>query len=252
MAATHYSLSVSTYLALFTDLAAALNAKGLITSILYQDNTNGYFIFSTPLSTKVFKLYLGSSGQMGRYTTFSYGDAWTSGTTITNEVTLLNYAGAAGLVNSITAIHVVADTTYYAMVLCRGAYTSNDITYVGALDNGDVIAFGYETIATTVGLCRNITDGADMTPIGLSAISAAKDGSGNFLSMPLMWVKTDGTMEFNGSSPAKTLGLKIATINSTGNLGTGVIVAATYLVTQSVWFRTAGQCLFTGLLMEYT
>ena len=125
--ATKYSLGVSTVVA---DILSALQAQNLITELKYQDSTN--LIFTTPLTDKVIRLYMLNSGD----TTFCayYGDAWTSGTTITNSVKIADFKDNA------SNMYLVTDTTFFSLAMNKS--NMRPFAYVGSFDNGDEVVFG--------------------------------------------------------------------------------------------------------------
>lgn len=227
-----------------TTLKGALNAKSLITSVLYEDTD--CLIFSTPLTGKVIKIkVLDNTFRM------SYGDAWTSAETVTNEVIF-----ASRNTGTTTGLYCIADTTWFFM-----AYEASNILYqgyVGALDNGDVLVFGFSSSSYTTyfpnNKAMNVTDGVQLLPVSLSSHLTFKDSSGKLLKMPLMWYNpTNKTLEMNGTVPAKTVGAYVSSWKG-GTLNTD-LGASYYLTGSELYMHYSGavaEGLRSALLVEFT
>ncbi len=228
-----------------TTLKGALNAKSLITSVLYEDAD--CLIFSTPLTDKVLKIKV-----LNNVFSMAYGDAWTSAETVTNEVIFASrYDGIT------TGLYCIADTTWFFM-----AYESTMFLYqgyVGALDSGDVLVFGFSKASTqpqavTNKKAMNVTDGVQLLPVSLSSHLTFKDPSGKLLKMPLMWYNpTNKTLEMNDKVPAKTVGAYVSSWNG-GSLNTD-LGANYYLTGSNLYMHYSGtfaEGLRMALLVEFT
>jgi len=239
MAVTKYSIGVSTFI---NDLETALNAKGLITLTKYKDATN--LIFTTPLTGKVIKInILNTTTSIVRA---YYGDAWTSGTTITNSVTF-SYA-STGTDIDLAAADLYADTNFFAL-LAKTNDGTYGLTYVGALDNGDVLVFGLGTSIDGTCAAFNMTDAVDLYPITFSPLGF-KDASANLFTMPLMWANAAGVLEWNTSVPSGTVGIKVSSIQSTGV--NSIISGAAYTITPANMKLGAVRGIYSALLIEFT
>ena len=246
MAASKYSIPMASTSAALDAMEAALNAKGLITSTLYKSAS--YFIFSTPLTSKVIRLYIGSG-----FITFNYqyGDSWTSGSSVNNPITLgvINY----GTATAASAIDVIADTDYFAIIWQTGTGSYYGIAYLGALTNGDELAFGMTSSTQSVDYSscqgRNITDGITIYPVSFGG-QGFKDASDHLYTMPLMWSSSTYFAEMNGSEPAGTLGVKVS---SATNVGGGTIATGSgYILMPSKLYYAGPLNISSSLLLEYT
>lgn len=227
-----------------TTLKGALNAKSLITSVLFEDAD--CLIFSTPLTGKVIKIKV-----LNNTFSMAYGDAWTSAETVTNEVIFASrYDG------NTTGLYCIADTTWFFMASESTTYLYQG--YVGALDNGDVLVFGvcsadsYPRVNNNRAM--NVTDGVQLLPVSLSSHLTFKDSSGKLLKMPLMWYNpTNKTLEMNGTVPAETLG---AYVSSWKGGGSNTDLGANYYLTGSNLYMhysgVAVEGLRMALLVEFT
>jgi hypothetical protein len=237
MAASYTSIGTATPIA---NIATALAAKGLISTNHYQ-NTE-YLIISTPICSKVIKIRWASSRII-----MSYGDAYTSGSTITNEVAFCgNGAG------TVVGIHLVADTTFFALVTETGAGASYTIGYVGALTNGDQLVFGLNSTSTAAYyascLNRNLTDGVDLLPI---TWPRGFSNAGTLLAQPLLWYNTANKfLELNSGNLAGTVGVRNVSFIAGA---TQVIVGVNSLITPGVMYSAtaAGQATYSSLLLEW-
>lgn len=237
MAATKYSCRVDSIANALIDIKAALVAKSLITATLYE--TSPYLIFSTPLSTKVIKIYI-----VNQDLYVYYGDAYTSGSTITNQTTFCFIDGAT----SIASINVIADTTFFVIVFCANG-TGAGIAYVGALDNGDDIMLGGSSKSNADCSCFNVTDSTTLNMISFGGGVGFFDASNNIYSMPLMLCQSTGELEMNGTDPAEVVGLKVASVAGVGI--TTIAGGAGYVLTPSN-LGCSGKSLSSSILIEYT
>lgn len=226
-----------------TTLKGALNAKSLITSVLYEDAD--CLIFSTPLTGKVIKIKI-----LNNVFSMAYGDAWTSAETVTNEVIFASRN--SGIT---TGLYCIADTTWFFMAW--ESTTSLYQGYVGALDSGDVLVFGFgPNSGSGVGnnKAMNVTDGVQLLPVSLSSYLTFKDPSGKLLKIPLMWYNpSNKTLEMNGTVPAKTVGAYVSSWMG-GSLNTD-LGANYYLTGSNLYMHYSGavaEGLRTALLVEFT
>lgn len=83
---TLYSLDKTSATTMRESTKAALTAAGILTTTHYE--TGDYLIVTTTRSNKVIKMYFAVSR-----TKWYVGDAYSSGTTITNQVTVCEYGG---------------------------------------------------------------------------------------------------------------------------------------------------------------
>lgn len=227
-----------------TGLKNALNAKSLITEIKYEDED--CLIFTTPLlpDSKVLKIKLSANTYI-----MYYGDAWTSAETITNPVQFSTRNGG-----STTSLYCIADAGWFFMAHEAASYIFYG--YVGALDNGDVIAAGFSSSSGEAGnnICMNITKGIQMIPISLGINHTVTNNDGYLLKMPLMWYDpVTKKIVMNGAAPAKTTGL-----NLSGWMGSAVntdLGASYYLSGSSgfVFFNGTSYTAYrSSLLVEFT
>lgn len=131
------SLSVSEVAAAIADYYAAEDY-----TIHYSDETN--IIFSIPsIFDKVIRIWFGSSNAFRAY----FGDAWTSGTTMTNTVTIADYYS-----ESFTNVqYLILDTKF--VFLLTGNY-ERPILF-GRISNGESIAFSTINLYSTANRHNN-------------------------------------------------------------------------------------------------
>lgn len=239
MAAKLFSINSSTSATRIDGIEEALNDKFLITTTLYKGSD--CLIFSTPLITKVIKIKLSSNANYSSDINIFYGDAWTSGETITNSVQFVHSADHSPL----NHMQVVADSEYF-VILTHTVNPVGVIAYVGALNNGDKILFGCCAKNYILNNCVNITKNTQMLPISLYTDNNVVDGSRNFYTMPLMW-SASGLMQLNGSVPAETLGLKVSSVYSLANTLNG----DGYVLSPAPMFMSSSQRIRSSLLIEY-
>ena len=228
------------------DIKAALNTASLITSVLYEDSAQ-YLIFSTPLSSKVIKIYQKTARDTQQY---YYGDEWTSASTITNQVSVSYVSG-----NTLAAMEIITDDDFFAIFTYQNAATYCTMFYVGALDNTDELVFGLGGYSGSGAnsLCRNITDTVTLTPVsGIGEINGAglRDTSGYFLTIPMMFANA-GVLEMNGANPAQAVGLKMSSVNNTATNGVAG-GGAGYLLYQSSSYTNNVLATKCSVVCEYT
>lgn len=187
-----------------SDLRAFLNDKSLITLEKYA--AAEALVFTTPLTSKVLKMET-STGL-----TLFMGDAWTSGTTITNES---GFANSGHDWAEIQHCQIIADSNFFLIhSYCTG---NQGVAYVGALTNGDVIVFGlctrYDQNSSRFNWAYNLTTGNPLMPISFGGnVSFRNKTTGGLFTMPLMWVTPSGDLQMDGSVPAGTVGVKVSSI----------------------------------------
>lgn len=243
MAATKYTCRIDTNLHEIEDLKAALNAAGLITSVLYE--ASGYLIFSSPLISKVIKINLNNLSNC----IISYGDAWTSGSTITNEVIF-----SASHTGTVTNLQIVVDAAWFCIIFQNG--NGALFTYIGVTDTSKALLFGLTSRndSNSYNNCKayNMTDGVQIYPASFGGMQGLKDGSGNFLTMPLMYANSSDQVLMNGAAPAQISGIKMSSVVSitTPNIGGG----AGYILSPKILYhsRGTGYALQSGIVIEYT
>lgn len=221
----------------------ALNDKGLITQVFYQSSND--LIFSSPICPKVIRLYFLPSGSNIYFRAY-YGDAWTSGTNMTNSVQFL--VADTSNDNAFTIAFLVADIDYFAILWCTGTTAAYGLCYVGALSNGKALAFGFSNNNSATNIAINLTDMVRLNPIVLST-KGFKDSNGNIFAMPLMWASDTGYIERDGIDIAETVGIKMSSLTSTSN--TGYIETSTYILTPSLFYCDLLP-IYTAMLLEFT
>lgn len=185
MSNSYHSINLATALA---DIKSALDAKHSVTTHVIS-TTN--FIFScSALSNKVIKLTF-SSSRIEVY----YGDAYTSGTTITNQV---QFSGMSS--GTATEINLVLGDETFLLCAYQGTAIRGILIVIGKLSNGKYALGGGVGGSSTSynGNCRwvNTTDGVGLFPSVFSA--AFGSASGKLYSQPLILARADGAVELNG------------------------------------------------------
>lgn len=177
-------------------IKSILQGAGLITNIYYE--TVNYLIFSSPRSNKIIKI---------QDTSFmSVGDAWTSTTTITNEV----------LINSNISDPydwaIVITPDILAFTVKNGAGATADcfcVSFAKTVDASKnvVIGHGSPSNSSYRYSCWDITSGTaiQLKPVQFGINESAVDGSGFYYSLD-HYVKT---MNGNTVYPSPIKGLKI-------------------------------------------
>lgn len=161
-----------------TDVAAALtDYYGAGVTVHYAES--GYAIFTCPqVSSKVIRLYHSYNHR--------YGDAWTSGSSITNAVQFCYSTGAA------TSCLVLGDSFIWGQYTAR----SGSLFLIGKTVGGSSLIFGSGSSNTK---CINVTTGQDTKPILLGA--AFKDGTtGRLYRQPVYFANFTGELLIDGSS----------------------------------------------------
>lgn len=215
-----------------TDLIAALTAASLITEIKYQ--ASEVFVFSTPLTSKVIKIDTSTGLRVYR------GDAWTSGTTITNES---QFADSGHDFAELLHLQVITDGSTY-VIFHSYCPTNQGVAYIGQLTNGDIITFGlctrYDQNSSRINWPYNLTSNSPLMPIGFGGnISFRVPSTGAILTMPLMWTTPNGDLQMNGTEPAGTLGLLVSSICNLGATNGNVAIGGgtDYILTGAPLYR---------------
>lgn len=185
MANTYYALSTSTTMA---DIKAALTDK-YGAGIMYHYDASGYLIFScASITNKVIKLYW-ASARLRAY----YGDAYSSGSTITSEV---QFAG--GNTGTTSELHLVLGDNLLFITLLSSTLNSVNIV-IGKLDNNDYAVFGtmgyVNATYTANSIGKNTTDNVDLKPIAWEAKFGI--GGGKLTKQKLILLRGDGAIEEN-------------------------------------------------------
>lgn len=222
MAATYYNLNIGSTSLLLENIELVLDSKGLRTSTLFKDASN--LVFTTPLTNKIIKFTVNSLNFRAYY-----GDAWTSGANITNQI-IFSLQG-----DKSASISIVIDDAFFAIVVVHPTNAQNNITYVGVLDNGDVIIFGTTASPSTGNynscIAMNLTTNERILPLTYNF--GFTDLNLNIYIYDLMWVNvTTKTLILNGSLPAKTIGIKATTADISNQL----IIKQNYILTPSTMY----------------
>ncbi len=165
-----------------TDVAAALtDYYGAGVTVHYAQPGYGYVIFTCPqVSSKVIRLYYNYSHH--------YGDAWTSGSNITNAVQFCYMAQAA------ISCLVLGDSFIWGQHTER----SGSAFLIGKTVGGSSLILGSGT-SSSYAKCINVTTGQNIKPILLGA--AFKDGTtGRLYRQPVYFANFTGELLIDGSS----------------------------------------------------
>jgi hypothetical protein len=183
MANSYHSINPATALA---DIKSALDAKYSVTTH-YIDSE--YFIFScSALSNKVIKLRFSSSRLLAYY-----GDAYTSGTTITNQIQFGGYNNGAA-----TDINLVLGDETFLLCAYQGINVKGILIVIGKLSNGKYALGGAAGGSGYSSDFRwaNTTDGVALYPSVFSV--AFGSASGKLYAQPIILSRADGAVELNG------------------------------------------------------
>lgn len=107
---------------------------------------------------------------------------------------------------TISSRHMVCDTNFFMMYELSTVNTKDGCMYCGALDSGDVLAFMMGTGSGNPPLCKNLTSGVTMYPLGIGTPVSTNDG-GYLVAQNLLWQDTAGNILKNGDNPATTVGV---------------------------------------------
>jgi hypothetical protein len=144
-------------------------------TIHYQDSAN--LIFSIPaISNKVIKITTAVP-------TFYFGDAWTSGTTITNQVKVSSFSFDWSSYRE--GMCLVLSSNYF--LLCP----TNGIVCYGILTNNAHVAFAATTLEAE-STCYNLDDGTNIYPLTTSTSRTLShirtSDTGKILKHPLLFL----------------------------------------------------------------
>ena len=155
MANSYYSISTSSPLA---DIKTALQNKYGSSNVTVHYESASYLIIScAAISDKVIKFYLYTTARILTY----YGDAWTSGSTITNEVQFSGYTNGGAA----TEIHLVLGTNFFFMCSLLSTVLSI-VTVIAKMSNNDYVCMSFiggGSSYSGTSRAKNTTDGADIT-----------------------------------------------------------------------------------------
>lgn len=234
MANSYYSISITTTIA---DIKAALQDKyGSGNVTVYYESTS-YLIFAcAALSNKVIKTYKLNAG-----VSFSYGDAWSSGATITNEVVFLS-SGSSG---TLTTVHLVlGDNLFY--MCCEADY--DGVALIGKLSNNSCICVGFSAISgPSYSKGRNTTNGTDLFIGTLS--DGFTDSAGKLYKQYPSFITSGGAVEENADG---SLAYLSGLYNISYSAGSTSIKGANYLISRSnLYMWDAGTHLRTSIFAEW-
>lgn len=194
MSYKHYTITQTAPIA---ELLAALQDKYGSANVTVHYQSATALVFScAALSPKVIKVVQNNL-------CFYYGDAWTSGTTITNSVQFSMYDTTA--VTPTQTELVLGDNTLFLCQLCPSIVSK--VVMIGKLTNDDFIAIGMvgtnNSSFYTNSTGKNVTDGVNIWPVTLSHNFVS--GTGSLFKQPLIFKHTDGTVELNSDGSLATI-----------------------------------------------
>jgi hypothetical protein len=244
----YYSIGVTTPIAnieaALIDKYGTYNVSTNPTGALIHYSAAAGMVFSCSLlSNKVIKVLWSSSNLM-----HSYGDAWTSGTTITNEVTF----GGTSTAGTASAVHLIlGDYTYFMNYL--GSTINSRVILIGKMTNDDYGALCLIGSATSTyyvsALGRNTTDNTAMRPSCWENPFTAADGK-LYRQRPALYTYGGVGVELNSDgSLAFFQDVYNASYN---NVVTTLVLGATFLLSTGNMYMDGGTLhLRTCLLMEF-
>lgn len=178
MANAYYSIGTSTTIA---DIKSALQTQyGSGNVTIYYETSSYLIFFCSTIADKVIKIYVSGTPR------FYYGDAYSSGTALTNEVAFAGYSTTA------TAIHLVLGDSFFYMCWL-GSYSG--IAVIGKLTNDSYICLGLNSASATASNSkgRDTTNSLDIVPITIGG--GFVNSSGKLYKQPVIFVKADGSVE---------------------------------------------------------
>lgn len=233
MANKYYSISTSTPK---DNIKAALIDKyGAGVTINYESSTVLIFTCAA-LSDKVIKLE-----SLGAAYYFHYGDAYSSGTTITNSV---QFGGI--YTGSVTAIHLVLGDDF---LLFNSIVSDNSfLVLIGTLTNGKYICYGVVGNSSYTNYVKGyLTDG---TAVTLHSLGSAFNNAGKLY-------KTNAMIIGTGNSILTNIDGTFATINGLYNISYSsgvnniVITANSIFTSTNLFLSSADRQLLTSLFAEF-
>lgn len=241
-----YGLTYSTWSAQM--VSALISRYGAGITIYFSDVSN--IVFSCPaISNKVIKvsiIQLVSGNDTYQLLQARYGDAWTSGSTITNPISFMvwnypsEYSSAQYLFISITLI--LGDN----FILCWGDGSRSQMFLIGKLTNGKYLTMGLlGKSSPLVGVHGYLTD--SLIEIEIPTISFAFRDNGKFVIHPLLFSQ-NGQLLLNSDGSYATIPFLFNVAYTTHTL------APAFYVSPSKYFYniTGIQQLYTSLFCELT
>jgi len=233
------------------DIATALTNKYGAGVTIYSLTTNltpNYLIFScAAISSKVIKIAF--NPVIGAYSAY-YGDAWTSGSTITNQVRFLYSGTATGTLSSFPL--VLGDNFILLNSLSSNSNVNSQLSLIAIATNGDSMVFGL------TGAVDNTIDcaGKDISlnlPINIITFGyGGFCGVSNYLyKVPLLIAdSSSGTLISNtDGSPA---GITDLYVSSYGGVSTAMVLGSNSLLTTCLMYNENTTLkLHTALMAEW-
>jgi hypothetical protein len=244
----YYSIGVATPIAnidaALIDKYGAYHETTNPTGALIHYSAAAGMVFScSRLSNKVIKVLWSASCLL-----HSYGDAWTSGTTITNEIAFTS----TSTVGTSSEIHLILGDYTYLVNLLQGTQISR-LALIGKMTNDDYGVLGLSGVnnSTYYANCigRNTTTGAAMRPSTWDIPFTGADGK-LYRQRPAMYahggigvqVNSDGSFAFFQD-------VYNASYSNAANI---LVLGATFLLTTGNMYMDGGALhLRTCLLMEF-
>jgi len=247
LANSHVSISCA-YDQCQADIATALTNKYSEGVTIHYKTINDLIFSCDAISSKVIRIRVaGRSSTISAY----YGDAWTSGTTITNAVTFLTTVSSLGVPAS---MNMVLGTSFILLnCLTTNEGTRSELIIVGKATNGDSLVFGLtgRAIASAIvnNICKDITSGINIKIVDFSASFC---GVSNYLyKVPLLIAdSSSGPLILNtDGSPA---GIDDLYMSSYGGVQTGMVLGSNSLLTTCLMYDSATVVrLKTALIAEW-
>lgn len=229
------------------DLAAALTAKyGAGVTVHYSDNDS--VVFSCPsISDKVIRIskiqvYYSTAGMMDQLYV-AYGDAWTTGTTMTNPVVFSGNTRTGSGIGTIAYIDLADVVLGDSFILIAFPTNRPQLCLIGRLTNDSTIYYGVVEDNTYNGNCHGYVLDGKLGEVEIPTLSDVFSDDGNFVAQPILFQRsgrilknTDGTY---------------ATIPNLYNVAHAVRVATTavYISRSRYWYTVTGNAqMYTSLM----
>lgn len=239
MANAYYAVALATFIA---DIKSALQTQYGSGNVTVHYETKNYLIFScSVISNKVIRIYWSGSVLAN----VQYGDAWTSGSTITNGVQFAGYSSGTA-----SAFHLVLGDSFFLLVWLAATQVSG-VIIIGKMTNDKYICAGLmgQSTYAMYTTSRNTTDNVSIFPVTFS--NGFTGSSSKLYKSQIIYVRSDGTVE-------EELGGNIAGITGLYNISyytggpSSLVKAANYLITPcNLYMSDAQTYLRTGLLAEW-
>lgn len=201
MVNTRYPITITSGTAFITDIKNALVAYyGDGVTIHYQSSSN--LVFSCPqISSKVIRIDAFTSNSA---VTMHYGDSWTSGTTIVNQVTFSgNYSWGDN--PNISSTEIVLGDNFFLYNLTSGhPYIQAKVVLVAKSSAGDSLVFSY--VKSTDGnvhlseLSKNVTKNSTITDF-ITFGAPFKSPLGSIYKLPSHFYGSAGVFEISEGVP---------------------------------------------------